>query len=73
MLGAFIQRSFLSEDEIDVLKDWANHKDPTWSAHHLSMSKSKVEQLRTQIRRHYDVVQKEYPDLFPSRIVDKSR
>jgi hypothetical protein len=67
LLGEFIERSYLSEDEIDVLTDWAKHKDPAWSAEHLSMSKSKVEHIRTRIRRHYDVVQKEYPDMFPPR------
>jgi sulfite reductase beta subunit-like hemoprotein len=67
-LGAFIELACLSEDEIDVLTDWSNRKDPTWSANHLSMSKSKVEKLRTQIRRRYDVVQKEYPEQFPLRI-----
>ena len=67
-LGAFIELACLSEDEIDVLTDWANRKDPTWSADHLSMSKSKVEHIRTRLRRYYDVVQKEYPEMFPPRI-----
>lgn len=32
------------------------------------MSVSKVEKLRTKIRMHYDIVQQEYPELFPQRM-----
>ena len=67
-LGAFIERACLSEDETDVLKCWVVKKfSPTRTARELAMSKSKVERLRTSIRIQYDIVQKEYPDIFPPR------
>ena len=72
MLGAFIEYSCLSEDERDVLICWVIKKhSPTRTAYGLSMSKSKVERLRRKIRLQYDIVQKEYPDQFPKRIVKK--
>lgn len=66
-LGAFIEAACLSEDEIEVLTDWANRHSPAWTAEHRSMSVSKVEKIRTKIRRHYDIVQAEYPEIFPPR------
>jgi hypothetical protein len=66
-LGAFIERACLSEDERDVLTDWAERRSPAWTAEHRSMSVSKVEKIRTKIRRHYDIVQRECPDLLPPR------
>lgn len=66
-LGAFIELACLSEDERDVLTDWSNRRSPTWTAEHRSMSQSKVEKLRRSIRKQYDIVQKEYPDIFPPR------
>jgi len=47
--------------------DWYHKHSPTWTAEKRSMSKSKVERLRTKIRLQYDIVQLEYPDLFPPR------
>jgi hypothetical protein len=68
MLGAFVECSCLSEDEKDVLVCWVDKKfSPTRTATELSMSKSKVERLRRSIRIQYDIVQKEYPDMFPPR------
>lgn len=66
-LGAFIEAACLSEDERDVLIDWVNHHSPRWSAEKRSMSESKVGKLRTKIRRKYDIVQLEYPEVFPPR------
>jgi DNA-binding CsgD family transcriptional regulator len=67
-LGAFIDAACLSEDEKDVLIDWVEHHSPAWTAEHRSMSESKVGKIRTKIRRKYDVVQQEYPEIFPQRI-----
>jgi DNA-binding CsgD family transcriptional regulator len=67
-LGAFIEAACLSEEEIEVLKDWVNHHSPAWTAEHRSMSVSKVEKLRTRIRRHYDIVQREHPEVLPPRV-----
>ena len=66
-LGAFIGAACLSEDEIEVLTDWANRHSPAWTAEHRAMSVSKVEKLRRKIRLHYDIVQAEYPEIFPPR------
>ena len=66
-LGAFIEAACLSGEEIEVLTDWANRHSPAWTAEHRSMSVSKVEKIRTKIRKHYDVVQAEYPEIFPPR------
>jgi hypothetical protein len=66
-LGAFIELACLSEDEIDVLIDWSNHYSAKRTAEERSMSESKVDRLRKRIRVQYDVIQSEYPDLFPVR------
>ena len=67
-IGAFIERACLSEDEKDVFLCWADKKySETKTASQLSMSQSKVERLRKKIRVQYDIVQKEYPDIFPPR------
>ena len=66
-LGAFIEAACLSEEEVEVLKDWADCRSPAWTAEHRSMSESKVGKLRTKIRRKYDIVQLEWPELFPPR------
>jgi DNA-binding CsgD family transcriptional regulator len=66
-LGAFIAAACLSEEEVEVLKDWADRRSPAWTAEHRSMSESKVGKLRTKIRRQYDIVQLEYPEIFPPR------
>ena len=67
-LGAFIERACLSKDERDVLICWVDNKySPTKTATELSMSKTKVERLRHNIRVQYDIVQTEYPELFPPR------
>ena len=66
-LGAFLEQACLSEEEKEVLMDWINKHSPTWTASHRSMSKSKVEKIRTKIRIQYDIVQSENPDLLPPR------
>lgn len=66
-LGAFIERAYLSEDEKDVLIDWANRRSPAWTAEHRAMSVSKVGKVRQRIRRQYDIVQAEHPDVLPQR------
>jgi DNA-binding CsgD family transcriptional regulator len=66
-LGAFIEAACLSEEETEVLIDWVDHHSPAWTAEKRSMSDSKVGKLRTKIRRKYDIVQMEYPDIFPPR------
>ena len=69
-IGAFIERACLSEDEKEVLICWVDKKfSPTKTASELSMSKSKVERLRHKIRVQYDIVQIEYPEIFPPRII----
>lgn len=68
-IGAFIERACLSEDEKDVFICWADKKySPDRTATMLSMSKPKVERLRRKIRLQYDIIQKEYPDVFPPRV-----
>ena len=69
-IGAFIERACLSEDEKEVFICWADKKySPTRTGTELSMSKPKVERLRRKIRLQYDIVQKEYPDIFPPRAI----
>ena len=69
-LGAFIERACLSEDERDVLICWVEKKySETKTASQLAMSQSKVERLRKKIRVQYDIVQKEYPEIFPPRAI----
>ena len=69
-LGAFIELACLSEEEKEVLICWVDKKfSPTLTADKLSMSKSKVERLRRRIRVQYDIVQQEYPEIFPPRTI----
>jgi hypothetical protein len=69
-IGAFLERACLSDDERDVFVCWADKKySPDRTATMLSMSKPKVERLRRKIRLQYDVIQQEYPDIFPPRVI----
>jgi DNA-binding CsgD family transcriptional regulator len=67
MLGAFIEQSCLTEEEIIVLKDMAFGKSIANTAMTHNMSEGKVSEIRKRLRIKYDRVQP-YTKELPPRI-----
>jgi hypothetical protein len=65
MLGAFIEQTFLSEEEQAVLTDWANKKSVVHTAMSRNISPRTVNRIRKKLRCLYDVVQPYTPELPP--------
>lgn len=63
----FIKYGALSEDESLVLRTRARGYTVTQQADMLNCSERTVARIISNIKRVYDVVQKEHPDLFPIR------
>lgn len=62
------EEAFLTEDERDVMYDWANGKT-TINTHMMRhMSERKVINVRNSIRKKYDRVQVYTPDLPPRKV-----
>ena len=70
VLGALKEHGCLTEEEIIVMTEWAHGTSIAETAYRHSMSDSKVEKLRSKIRKKYDGIQK-YLDL-PARTVRKA-
>lgn len=64
VLGAMQAHACLTDDELNVMKDWMLGKEPEETAFRLSMSTRTVERIRTTIRKKYDGIQG-YTDLPP--------
>lgn len=67
MLREFQSLSCLSDDEKEVLHDWAHGKSIVHSAVRLHMGETKVKDIRKAIRDKYDDVQP-YTPLLPKRV-----
>jgi hypothetical protein len=67
MLKAFEQEAILTEDETDVLHDWANHRSIANTSVMRHMSERKVNYVRKSIRNKYDRVQVYTPELPPRK------
>lgn len=57
VLGAMQAHACLTDDELNVMKDWMLGKEPEETAFRLSMSTRTVERIRTTIRKKYDGIQ----------------
>ena len=71
VLGAMQAHACLTQDELNVMKDWSLGKEPEETAFRFSMSKRTVESIRTRLRVKYDGIQ-EYAGL-PPRVLPKKR
>lgn len=65
MLGAFIEQTFLSEEEQAVLTDWAKKKSVVHTAMSRNISPRTVNRIRKRLRVLYDAVQPYTPELPP--------
>lgn len=66
MLREFESLTCLTDDEKEVLHDWAHGKSIVQSAMRLHMGETKVKDIRKSIRAKYDDVQP-YTPLLPKR------
>lgn len=66
MLREFESLTCLTDDEKEVLHDWAHGKSIVQSAMRLHMGETKVKDIRKVLRAKYDDVQK-YTPLLPER------
>lgn len=66
MLREFESLTCLTDDETEVLHDWAHGKSIVHSAMRLHMGETKVKDIRKVLRRKYDDVQP-YSPLLPQR------
>lgn len=66
MLREFESLACLTDDEKEVLRDWAHGKSIVSSAMRLHMGETKVKDIRKVLRAKYDDVQP-YTPLLPKR------
>ena len=66
MLREFESLACLTDDEKEVLQDWAHGKSVVSSAMRLHMGETKVKDIRKVLREKYDDVQP-YTPLLPKR------
>lgn len=67
----FIQKAALSDEEAFVMRTMARGYTVTYQAMQLSCSEQKIHKMIAQLKKKYDAVQKEYPELFPIRKTSK--
>lgn len=67
----FIEKAALSEDEAYVMRTRARGYTVTQQAMHLNKSEQTVHRMIARLKKKYDAVQSEYPDIFPVRKVSK--
>ena len=68
ILENFIDKALLSEDEEFIMRSRCKGYTVTMQAMYLNKSESTVHKLINNLKKKYDRVQKENPDLFPKRI-----
>ena len=57
LLGAMSEHACLTEEEMNVLKDWADGKSVAGTSMDLNLSDSTVYRIRNRLRRKYDSIQ----------------
>lgn len=67
----FSDKAMLSEDEIFVLVTRVKGVPISIQAQELHCSESTVNRIVANLKKKYDTVQKEYPDVFPIRRTSK--
>jgi hypothetical protein len=70
MIAEFSDLACLTDEEMIVLKDWAYGKSIAYTATHRSMSDSKVNDIRSMLRKKYDRVQPR-SNILPPRVKRK--
>lgn len=64
----FCKRGMLTSEECWIMKTRIIDEMPiSIQAYKLNCSKSRIERKIKKLRKKYDAVQKEYPDIFPKR------
>lgn len=66
MMREFMNLTCLSEEETEVLRDWAHGRSIAYTAMRCSMGETKVKDIRRALREKYDAVQI-YSPLLPER------
>lgn len=66
LLGAMSEHACLTEEEMNVLKDWADGKSVAGTSMDRNISDSTVYRIRNRLRRKYDSIQG-YANLPPRR------
>lgn len=67
VMELFIEKAMLSDDEIYILKSRIKSTPVSAQADFLGYSESTVHRMISKMKKKYDTVQKEYPDIFPIR------
>lgn len=57
LLGAMSEHACLTEEEMNVLKDWADGKSVAGTSMDRNISDSTVYRIRNRLRRKYDSIQ----------------
>ena len=57
LIGAMSEHAFLTEEEMNVLKDWADGKSVAGTSMDRNISDSTVYRIRNRLRRKYDSIQ----------------
>lgn len=67
----FIEKAALSEDEAYIMRSRARGYTVTQQSIALNKSPATIARMIATLKKKYDAVQKEHPDLFPVRKVAK--
>lgn len=67
----FSDKAMLSEDEIFVLVTRCKGMPISRQAQELHCSESTINRMIANLKKKYDIVQNEYPDIFPIRRTSK--
>lgn len=67
----FIQKGALSEDEAYIMRTRVRGYTVQQQSNYLSKSPATIGRMIKHLKKKYDAVQKEYPDIFPIRKVSK--
>lgn len=66
-LDFFIDKAMLNDDEIFIMKNRLKGMPVSQMAMGLNCSESTIHRMISNLKKRYDVVQKEYPDVLPIR------
>lgn len=66
-LEFFIEQCLLTEFEEEIMRTRINGSTITEQASKLCCSKSKIEKTIANLKKRYDLLQKQYPDKLPPR------
>lgn len=67
VLKSFEELANLTEEECYIMESRCKNVTVTSQALHLHCSEARVHKMISNLKKKYDVVQKEHPDVFPVR------